>query len=86
MSSMSNSSDAAIAALTQLTQQISDVLSKTLSQSQENNRALASICGTLSYEWLRATCSAGSTTMPPSILGLIVAMFAVVLVMQVRGR
>ena len=75
-----------ITALTQLTQQISTILSKTLSQTQENNRALAAICADLSYEWARSTCSAGSTTMPPSVLGLIVAVSAVVLLMQMKER
>ncbi|KAK0511826.1 hypothetical protein JMJ35_005676 [Cladonia borealis] len=82
--SSSNSTDSAIAALTQLTQQISEVLSKTLAQTQENNRALAAICGDLSYEWARAICSAGSTTMPPPMLGLIIAVSAVVLLIQLK--
>ena len=72
--------------LTSLVQDITNVLPTILAQGQENNRALKSLCGLLRAEYssyLHPVCSAGSSVMVPSMLGIGVAMAVVLVVTMI---
>ncbi|KAL9064675.1 MAG: hypothetical protein Q9161_008718 [Pseudevernia consocians] len=77
---------ALLESLTSLVQDITNVLPTILAQGQENNRALKSLCGLLRAEYssyLHPVCSAGSSVMVPSMLGIGVAMAVVLVVTMI---
>lgn len=69
-----------------MTNRINELVFQTLRQSQENQRALKSICGTLGSKWMGGTCSAGPSLTAPSMPGVFFTVLAVVVLMQVKGR
>lgn len=68
-----------------LVRQINDVVSETLSQNQENNRALASICKLMETNTLGAACNVGPAMTAPSMITVLLAVFGITLLIQIRG-